>query len=50
MYVGAYHSTNQSDPDVHHIYDDCPSGQQIPAGNRRDGTGGWRICEHCNVR
>lgn len=45
--VGAYHSTNPSDPDVHHDYDDCPSGQQIPAANRASGTGGYRRCEHC---
>ncbi len=40
MRVTAYHSTNQSDPDVHHVQDDCPSGKQIPAHNRRSGTNG----------
>lgn len=42
-----YYSTNQSDPDVHHDYSDCPSGQQIPAHNRAAGTGGYPRCGHC---
>lgn len=38
MRVPAYHSSNPTDPDVHHIYDDCVSGSQIPPRNRVDGT------------
>jgi hypothetical protein len=45
--VSAYHSTNPSDPDVYHDYDNCPTGQQIPARNRASGTGGNRRCLHC---
>lgn len=45
--VPTYHSINQSDPDVHHNHNDCPSGQQIPAYNRRLGTNGWPLCRHC---
>lgn len=47
MKVSPYHSTNPSDPDVYHDHSDCPSGQQIPAHNRRAGTGNHRRCEHC---
>lgn len=50
MRVSAYHSSNPSDPDVHHIYDDCVSGRRIPASNRLPGTGGNRLCEHCRQR
>jgi hypothetical protein len=39
--VAPYHSISPSDPDVYHDHDDCPSGQQIPAHNRRSGTGGY---------
>jgi len=35
MKVAAYHSSNPSDPDVYHEYDDCPAGQQIPSWNDR---------------
>jgi hypothetical protein len=50
MRVSAYHSSNQSDPDVHHTYDDCVSGRQIPARNRLAGTGGHPLCGHCSQR
>lgn len=45
--VSAYHSTNPSDPDVHHVFSDCPNGQQIPAANKRPGTNGWPMCGSC---
>lgn len=48
MRVPAYHSSNPSDPDVHHVYNDCPTGRQIPVGNRQSGTGGYRMCKHCS--
>lgn len=50
MRVPAYHSSNPTDPDVHHIYDDCVSGSQIPPRNRVDGTGDNRLCDHCRAR
>lgn len=50
MRVPAYHSTNPSDPDVHHVHDDCPTGQQIPWQNRAAGTGGYRQCMQCADR
>lgn len=50
MRVSPYYSSNPSDPDVHHVYDDCVSGRQIPAHNRRAGDGGYRMCDHCRER
>ena len=47
MRVSPYHSSNLSDPDVHHNQNDCVSGKQIPAHNRRQGTNGWPLCKHC---
>lgn len=47
MRVSPYHSSNPTDPDVHHTFDNCPSGQQIPSRNRRQGTNGWPLCKHC---
>jgi hypothetical protein len=47
MKVSAYYSIHPSDPDVYHDHSDCPSGQQIPAANRRSGTGGHPRCGHC---
>jgi len=47
MRVPAYHSSNPTDPDVYHVHDNCPSGQQIPAYNWRPGTNGWPLCKHC---
>lgn len=47
MRVPSYYSTNPSDPDVFHTFDDCRSGKQIPLANRKQGTNGWRLCGHC---
>lgn len=47
MRVPPYHSINPTDPDVHHTFDNCPSGQQIPLRNRRQGTNNWPLCKHC---
>jgi len=46
----AYYSINPADPDVHHVYNDCVSGKQIPAHNRRLGTNKYRMCDHCAAR
>jgi hypothetical protein len=48
--VPPYHSSNPSDPDVYHDYDDCPTGQQIPAHNKVQGTGGYRRCHQCRAK
>lgn len=47
MKVSPYHSSNTSEPHVHHDHSDCPTGQQIPPWNRVNGTGGLRRCEQC---
>lgn len=47
MKVSPYYSSNSTDPDVHHDHDNCPSGQQIPAQNKRPGTNGYPLCKHC---
>jgi hypothetical protein len=47
MRVMPYYSTNPTDPDVHHVHNNCPSGKQIPASYKRSGTNGWRICKTC---
>jgi len=44
----AYHSINPSDPDVWHDNENCPSGKQIPAKNRRAGKGSYtKKCQRC---
>lgn len=47
MKTNPYYSSNPSDPDVYHDHSDCPTGQQIPPANRRDGTKGYRRCDQC---
>ncbi|MFC4614436.1 hypothetical protein ACFO3K_06925 [Cellulomonas algicola] len=47
MKVAPYHSIDPTDPDVYHDHDNCPSGQQIPARNKRSGTNEYRRCQHC---
>lgn len=32
---------------VHHDNDRCASGRDIPQWERRQGTGGYRLCETC---
>jgi len=50
MKVPAYYSVNPSDPDVYHDHNDCPTGQQIPAHNRRQGTNNYPRCAHCTKK
>jgi hypothetical protein len=47
MKVSPFHSSNPSDPDVHHDHSDCPTGQQIPERNKVSGTGGFPRCKQC---
>ena len=42
-----YYSIEPTDPDVHHVFRDCPNGQQIHDDNLRDGTNGWPMCGTC---
>ena len=49
--VTAYHSVSQEDMQrqryVHHDHDNCPTGKQIKAVNKRSGTGGYPRCDDC---
>ena len=47
MRVSPYYSIIQTDPDVHHVFDNCPNGQQIPAANKRPGNNDWPLCGSC---
>jgi hypothetical protein len=42
--TGAWYSTKAS---VYHDNQDCTTGNNIEAENRRAGTGGRRLCEEC---
>jgi hypothetical protein len=45
--VPPYHSTYPGDPEVHHVFDDCPEGMEIPSYNRASGTHEWPLCGSC---
>jgi len=47
MRVSPYYSILENDPDVHHVHSNCPSGQQILAQNKRQGTNNYRLCQTC---
>ncbi len=47
--VASFHSSNATNPDVHHCFADCDRAKLIPARNRRQGTGGYRLCIPCAV-
>jgi hypothetical protein len=32
---------------VHHNNNKCASGRDIPKNERRSGTAGYRVCQHC---
>ena len=32
---------------VHHDNSACPPGRDIPQNERRQGTGGYRLCDDC---
>jgi hypothetical protein len=34
---------------VHHCHKDCQSGKEIPKAERIAGTGGYRLCHHCEA-
>lgn len=42
--VSPYHSIKQS---VHHTHTNCTEGNNIEKENKRDGTGGKPLCDHC---
>jgi hypothetical protein len=42
-----YYSTNPQDREVFHNHNDCPTGEQIPADDRANGTNEYSHCEQC---
>lgn len=40
-------STKPADNRRHHNNDQCPPGRDIPTSERKQGTGGYKLCEHC---
>jgi hypothetical protein len=52
--VAEFHSINEANKPaatrVYHNNDTCPPGRDIPAAERRTGTGGYRLCEDCAKR
>lgn len=49
--VAAFYSINEESKPaphrVHHNNSNCPPGRDIPAKERRAGTGGYRLCDDC---
>lgn len=49
--VAAFYSVNEvlkpAANRVHHNNNACPPGRDIPVHERRQGTGGFRLCEDC---
>lgn len=52
--VAAFYSVNEEKKPyanrVYHNDDTCPPGRDIPAHERKPGTGGYRLCEDCKKR
>jgi hypothetical protein len=50
--VSPYYSVNEAkkpaDKQVRHDNDQCRAGRDIPQGERRAGTGGYRHCKDCD--
>jgi len=49
--VADFHSTSEvSKPHANRVYHNnssCASGRDIPANERRNGTGNYRLCDDC---
>jgi hypothetical protein len=49
--VAAFYSVNEVAKPVtqrvHHNNSNCPPGRDIPANERRTGTGSYRLCDDC---
>jgi len=45
--VSPWHSILE---DVHHNNTECNTGNNIEAENRREGTGGKRLCKECEEK
>lgn len=51
MTINPFNSVNEVkkpvDSRVYHNNNKCPSGYDIPKKERRAGTAGYRLCQHC---
>ncbi len=51
MTIQPFNSINEVkklvDKRVYHNNNKCPSGNDIPKKERREGTAGYRLCQHC---
>lgn len=49
--VADFHSINEvKKPPPNRVYHNngaCPPGRDIPANERKNGTGGYRLCDDC---
>lgn len=49
--VASFYSINEAAKPpanrVHHNNSACPPGRDIPANERRNGTGNYRLCDDC---
>jgi hypothetical protein len=49
--VADFYSINEAkkpaNKQVYHDKDTCPAGRDIPQSERRNGKGGYRLCDDC---
>jgi hypothetical protein len=52
--VPAFHSVNETKKPPamreHHNNSACPTGRDVPANERRPGTGNYQVCHDCSTR
>jgi len=46
--VAPFHSVKLNTKNVHHNNDKCTEGNNIEVQNKRSGTAGRPLCEHCS--
>jgi hypothetical protein len=45
--VAPFHSVKPNAPNVHHNNTSCTEGNNIERENKRQGSGGRPLCQHC---
>lgn len=52
--VASFYSINEvkkpANQRVYHNNNTCPPGRDIPKTEQRPGTGGYRLCDDCDLR
>ena len=52
--VPAFYSVNEAkkpaNQRVHHDNNTCAAGRDIPSWERKPGSGGYRLCDDCDLR